>query len=148
VPPVPQAFCIALASCSFSGRPMPIKFLTTVTVLPPRPAFCRTISTGHDSSAPVWILRVRGICGPGGRPSWTERQRDSGQNSARRRGEGWLISILICAFAAVKGWSGRPCLDDAEREFGQTGLAMVGVSRFELGLFGSRRSMWHPRIVA
>src|SRR2546423_4833728 len=45
VPPVPQAFCIFLASNSFSGSPMPTKCVATVTVFPPRPAVWRMMST-------------------------------------------------------------------------------------------------------
>jgi hypothetical protein len=45
VPPAPQAFCISLASLSISAGPMPVKPVTTVTVLPPRCAVWRTIST-------------------------------------------------------------------------------------------------------
>src|SRR5258708_12072038 len=36
---------MTLASCSFSGRPMPTNPVTTVAVLPPRRAVCRMIST-------------------------------------------------------------------------------------------------------
>jgi hypothetical protein len=74
VPPVPQARCIALASCSFSGRPMPTKFLTTVTVLPPRPAFTRRTSTRPrfffaGFAADAGATSGGGLSGAGGRPS-------------------------------------------------------------------------------
>ena len=71
VPPVPQAFCIALASCSFSGNPMPTKPVTTVTVLPPRCAVCRRMSTrprflrGETSASGA----TEDSDGPGGNPS-------------------------------------------------------------------------------
>src|SRR5439155_20805949 len=71
VPPAPQAFCIALARRCFSGRPMPTNPFTTVTVLPPRPAFCRMMSTRprffRGLSLVFWSGLDVDASGPGGR---------------------------------------------------------------------------------
>src|SRR5579862_360842 len=65
VPPVPQAFCISLASDSFSGRPIPLKFATTVTVLPPRCAVWRMISTRPRFFGRCSLLLMRQSIFPG-----------------------------------------------------------------------------------
>src|SRR5262249_2185274 len=77
-----QAF-IFLANCSFSGKPIPTKFLTTVTVLPPRPAFCRTISTRPR------LFRTGSASARGSVPARESRD-SAGKPLFDKESKGWL----------------------------------------------------------
>jgi len=104
----------SLGHFSFSGKPMPTKFLTTVTVLPPLPALTRRISTRPRCFFAGFVgSTFAGRCsGPGGRPAldrppkgaWTK----AGPPSVEMRLDAGDLMSTSSRFGTLLCFSGPP----------------------------------------
>src|SRR5664280_3928372 len=151
VPPVPQTFCICLASFSFSGSPIPMKLATTVTVLPLRCEVCRKMSTrprflhgAADAERGGWpgAGAAAGASGPAGSPSLLNPENGLWPKSSPPS-VGILFFGGMCALLFVR--SALACGFDFVHVPKANHLVIPGIAQMEAGLLDFLRHLRHVR---